>query len=123
SVVKIFTVAKRPNYLQPWDTGYQDNTTGSGAIIDGKRILTNAHVVSHQVFLQVRKVGDPKKYTAHVLFVAHDCELALLSVDDPSFFEGTVPVTFGDLPYQRDKVAAYGFPLGGDELSITEGVV
>src|SRR5207253_3884728 len=24
SVVKIFTVSKRPNYFQPWDAGYQD---------------------------------------------------------------------------------------------------
>ncbi len=123
SVVKIFTVAKRPNYVQPWDTGYQENFTGSGAIIEGGRILTNAHVVSNQVFLQVRKVGEPKKFTARVKFVAHDSELAVLTVDDPDFFKGTTPVAFGDLPYQRDKVAAYGFPAGGDDLSITEGVV
>jgi S1-C subfamily serine protease len=123
SVIKIYTVFRRPNYFQPWDTGYQESLTGSGAVIEGQRILTNAHVVSNQVFLQVRKVGDPKKYTAHVEFVGHDCELALLKVDDPTFFEGTTPVAFGDLPHQRDKVAAYGFPLGGDDLSITEGVV
>jgi S1-C subfamily serine protease len=123
SVVKIYTVFRRPNYFQPWDTGYQESLTGSGAVIEGHRILTNAHVVSNQVFLQVRKVGDPKKYTAHVEFVGHDCELAVLKVDDPAFFEGTTPVAFGDLPYQRDKVAAYGFPVGGDDLSITEGVV
>jgi hypothetical protein len=49
--------------------------------------------------------------------------LALLTVDEPSFFDGTVPVTFGSLPRQRDHVAAYGFPAGGDELSTTEGVV
>jgi hypothetical protein len=44
-------------------------------------------------------------------------------VEDPAFFQGTAPVTFGDMPFKRDKVAVYGFPLGGDELSITEGVV
>jgi len=58
-----------------------------------------------------------------VEYVGHDLECALLTVDDPSFFDGTVPVQFGDIPQQRDKVAAFGFPVGGDEMSITEGVV
>ncbi|MCY0725815.1 hypothetical protein OVW19_29165, partial [Klebsiella pneumoniae] len=51
SVVKIFTVTKKPNYYQPWDFGYQKSSGGSGCIISGKRILTNAHVVSNQVYV------------------------------------------------------------------------
>jgi S1-C subfamily serine protease len=123
SVVKIFTVMKPADYYQPWQMGYQQSGVGSGLIIEGNYILTNAHVVSDQVHLQVLKAGTVKKYTAKVKFVAHDCELAMLAVDDPDFFKGTLPVKFGDLPKQRDKVAAYGFPAGGEELSITEGVV
>ncbi|TBR23219.1 serine protease, partial [bacterium] len=114
SVVQIFTVIKEPDYYEPWKLGYQNNSGGSGVIIAGNRILTNAHVVSNQVFVQVRKTGDDKKYTAQVQFVAHDSETALLTVDDPEFFKGTTPAGFGTLPFQRDKVAAYGFPIGGD---------
>jgi hypothetical protein len=55
--------------------------------------------------------------------VAHECDLALLQVDDPSFFAGVKPLRLGALPRMRDKVAVYGFPMGGEELSITEGVV
>lgn len=123
SVVKIFTVTNRPNYYQPWVLGYQFNASGSGCIWPGHRILTNAHVVSDSVFIQVMKAGDTKKYTAKVEYVDHDREVALLKVGDPEFFQGTVPAELGDLPFQRDKVAVYGFPVGGDELSITEGVV
>lgn len=123
SVVKIFTVMKPADYYQPWQMGYQQQGVGSGLIMEGNVILTNAHVVSDQVHLQVLKAGDTRKVTAHVKFVAHDCELAMLTVDDPDFFKGTVPVKFGEMPHQRDKVAAYGFPAGGEELSITEGVV
>jgi S1-C subfamily serine protease len=123
SVVKIFTVTNRPNYYQPWVLGYQYNASGSGCILPGGRILTNAHVVSDQVFLQVMKAGDTKKYTAQVEYVDHDREVAVLKVKDPEFFTGTNPIVFGELPSQRDKVAVYGFPIGGDELSITEGVV
>jgi S1-C subfamily serine protease len=123
SVVKIFTVTNKPNYYQPWVIGYQYEASGSGCILPGNRILTNAHVISDEVFIQVMKAGDTKKYTAEVEYVDHDREVAVLKVKNPDFFKDTVPVVFGPLPSQRQKVAVYGFPIGGDELSITEGVV
>jgi len=123
SVVKIQTGFRTPDQYQPWDMGYQNTKYGSGFIVKGNRIMTNAHVVGDQVYIQVQKAGDTRKYTAKVEYVAHDCEIALLRVEDESFFEGTRPVKFGGVPMQRDRVAAYGFPTGGEVLSITEGIV
>jgi len=123
SVVKLFTIIKKPNYYHPWELGYQTQSGGSGCIFEGRRILTNAHVVSDQVYVQVLKAGDTKKYTAKVVHVAHDSELALLTVEDAAFFDGTVPVHLGDLPRRQAKVAVCGFPTGGDEFCVTEGVV
>jgi S1-C subfamily serine protease len=123
SVVKLFVTRSEPDYIQPWQMKNQTSATGSGAIIEGKRILTNAHVVSDQVFIQVLRSGQTKKFTAKVEFVAHDCDLALLSVDDEEFFKNSRPLKIGKSPNLRDKVAVYGFPKGGQKLSITEGVV
>jgi S1-C subfamily serine protease len=123
SVVKLFTVVKEPNYYRPWELSYQQTSGGSACIVDGQRILTNAHVVAHQLFVQALKPGDSKKYTARVLHVDHDRETALLTVDDPTFFEGTTPVRFGELPPRNAKVTVYGFPVGGNELCVTAGVV
>lgn len=123
SVVKIFTTMQEPNYYEPWREGSQEYVSGSGCVLVGNRILTNAHVVSNAIFIEVEKEGDSQKYIAKKEFVAHDCDLAVLKVEDPKFFQGTMPVTFGDLPFKRDKVAVYGFPVGGEEMSITEGVV
>jgi len=123
SVVKVLTGYRTPDYTQPWNMTYQKARSGSGFIVDGHRIMTNAHVVGDQVYLQVQKVGDTKKYTANVEYVAHDCEIALLKVQDESFFQGTQPVHFGGIPLQRDHVAAFGFPTGGEQLIITEGIV
>ena len=64
STVKIFAACRKPDYYQPWQTGWQYRTGGSGCIIAGRRILTNAHIVSDQEYLQVRKAGDPRKYSA-----------------------------------------------------------
>ena len=123
SVVKIFTAAQGPNYYEPWRVGTQEDVSGSGCILPGHLILTNAHVVTDQIFVQVLKNGDTQKYTAKEVAVAHDCDLALLKVDDPNFFKGTKPVTFGDLPAQGEPVSVYGYPVGGEDLSITKGVV
>ncbi len=123
SVVKIYTVTSNYNYDNPWQMGGQSNGTGSGCIIDGNRILTNAHVISNNTFIQVKKAGEATKYTAHVASISHDCDLAILNVDNPAFFKDAPPIKIGKLPEVRDKVAVYGFPTGGDEMSITEGVV
>ncbi len=123
SVVKIFTVSKRPSYYMPWQRKPQVAAIGSGLIIDGSRILTNAHVVSNNVFIEVKKANDPKKYIAMVQSIGHQCDLALLIVKDKSFFDGTEPLALGELPSLRDSVSAYGFPKGGNEISITQGVV
>ncbi len=123
SVVKLFTVIKEPNYYKPWELGHQHTSGGSACILPDQRILTNAHVVAHQLYIQALKPGDTRKYTARVLHIDHDTETALLTVDDPRFFEGTVPVTLGELPSRNADVTVYGFPIGGNELCITAGVV
>jgi S1-C subfamily serine protease len=123
AIVKIYTVYSKYDYDMPWQLSGQDRAVGSGCIIEGNRILTNAHVVADRVFIQVKRAGQAEKYNAAVAVVAHECDLALLQVDDPSFFAGVKPLRVGSLPQMRDQVAVYGFPIGGDELSITEGVV
>ncbi len=123
AVVKVITVASTPSYVQPWQSGMQSQQTGSGAVIEGGRILTNAHVVANQTYVQVQRQGDPTKYTAKVVATGHECDLAILEVEDEKFYKGVQPLDIGKMPKIRDKVAAYGFPIGGDKLSITEGVV
>jgi S1-C subfamily serine protease len=123
AMVKIYTVYTEYDYDMPWQISKQKEKTGSGCVIDGKRILTNAHVIADQRFIQVKHAGEAKKYVAEVEFVAHDCDLAVLKVRDDSFFTGVEPLPIGDLPKMQDRVAVFGFPEGGDELCITEGVV
>jgi hypothetical protein len=44
-------------------------------------------------------------------------------VDDPEFWEGVSPLEFGSLPRLQDQVAVVGYPVGGESISITVGVV
>jgi len=123
AIVKIYTIYRQFNYSMPWQMKGQKSRNGSGCIIQGKRILTNAHIVSDHAFIQVRRAGQTKKYTAKVETIAHECDLAILKVEDQTFFSGADSISLGDLPKIRDKVYVCGFPVGGDKLSVTEGVV
>ena len=122
SIVKIYTVFKTPSYDTPWNSKVQ-SASGSGVIIDGHRILTNAHVVANTTFLEVKRNGDTKKYHAKVEFVSHQVDLAIIKIIDDKFFDGVEPLKFGKRPKKEQKVAVYGFPLGGNTLSITTGIV
>ncbi len=123
AVVKLFITSNSMDYYHPWQTQGSYMKTGSGCIIKGNRILTNAHVVKDQTFIQVRKNSDPKKYTAKVEAIGYECDLALITVEDPQFFEGIDPVEMGELTQLQDTVTVIGYPQGGDKISITEGVV
>jgi len=123
SVVKVLVAANNMDYYRPWQAHGLRSSSGSGVIINGDQILTNAHVVADHTFIQVKKEADPKKYTARVLDKGYDCDLALLTVDDKSFFEGTTSLEFGELPKLLDAVNVIGYPQGGGKISITEGVV
>lgn len=123
SVVKLFTVSRKADFYQPWAFGHERQSGGTGCIVEGNRILTNAHVVRNAVYVEAMKEGSARKFPARIEFVSHDDELALLTVEDPAFFADTQPVVWGELPVRQAKVMVYGFPIGGDELSVTEGVV
>jgi S1-C subfamily serine protease len=124
SVVKIFSTMRYPDPFKPWTKQAPTEATASGVVIEGKRILTNAHAVLYasQVQIQANAAGD--KLSASVLAIAPGIDLAVLQVDDPSFFDTHPPVARASkLPQIKDPVLAYGFPTGGSSLSITKGIV
>ena len=123
SIVKIYTQKISPYYSDPWTMNSPEFNTGSGCIISNSYIITNAHVVADHTLIQIRKYGEAKRYIARALFIAHEVDLAILTVEDKSFFENTKPLEIGPLPHTQEEVLVYGFPKGGDTLSITKGVI
>jgi S1-C subfamily serine protease len=124
SVVKVFATMRFPDPFKPWTKQAPSDVTASGVVIEGRRILTNAHVVLYatQVQIQANAAGD--KVPATVLAVAPGIDLAVLQLDDASFFDTHPPVSRASkLPQIKDAVLAYGFPTGGNSLSITKGIV
>lgn len=123
SIVKIYTTTAAPDYFTPWRLLTPSQSSGSGSVIENNRILTNAHVVANASYVQVQKHNDPERYTGHVVFVSHSSDLALITVDDPRFFDDIDPLSLGSLPDPQKEVYVFGYPMGGRTLSITKGIL
>ncbi|XP_028786009.1 protease Do-like 9 isoform X2 [Neltuma alba] len=123
AVVKVFCVHTEPNFSLPWQRKRQYSSSSSGFIIAGRRVLTNAHSVEHHTQVKLKKRGSDTKYLATVLAIGTECDIALLTVSDDEFWDGVSPVEFGDLPALQDAVTVVGYPIGGDTISVTSGVV
>ena len=123
AVVRLNMVAAIPNYSVPWQTKGLMSGIGSGVVIDGKRILTNAHNVADTTFITVLKQNDDTPFEATVQAVDHECDLALLDVIDKSFFDDITPMEFGETPAVQTEVQVAGYPIGGLGVSVTQGII
>ena len=123
SVVKIYTVSQSENYRKPWQRPRPQGSSGTGFYIGDRKIMTNAHVISDAKNLQVKRSDRVKRYEARVLYAGHDCDLAVVTVDNDEFWEGMKPLEIGERSEMRSKVMTIGYPMGGNKLSVTEGVV
>ncbi len=124
SVVKVFATVRMPDPFKPWSKQSPQDYSGSGVVIAGKRILTNAHVVLYANLIQVQANGSGDKVSASVEAIAPGIDLAVLKLEDESLFATHPPLArAASLPDVKDPVMTYGFPTGGTNLSITKGIV
>lgn len=123
AVARIVTHRQRPSWYTPWDFLSIQQGSGSGFVVEGGLVMTNAHVISDARLLLVFLQGDPNPHQAEVHAVGHDCDLALLRLVEPEALSGRVPLPFGGLPPVRSTVETFGYPAGGREISSTRGVV
>jgi S1-C subfamily serine protease len=124
SVVKIHTTRREPEFARPWNKGNPQDTGGTGVIIDGKRILTNAHVVQYasQIFVQADQTTE--RVPAKAKFIAPGLDLAVVEVEKEGFFDDRPPLPVADeIPAIKQTVSVYGYPVGGEQMSVTQGIV
>ncbi len=123
AVIKISTFHQQYNQKMPWLTKKSISSSGSGFVIEGNLIITNAHVVTYSKYLEISKQNSSKKYVATIKHISHSLDLAMLEVSDKSFFNDITPLQLGDIPTLNSNVQTIGFPMGGKKISVTNGVV
>jgi S1-C subfamily serine protease len=124
SVVRILATQRFPNLLKPWMKQEPREITGTGVVIDGQRILTNAHLVTYAKQIYVEPYQSSDKLAATVERLAPGIDLAVLKVEDKTFWKNRPAVPrAADLPEGKDAVSIYGYPVGGSSLAVTKGTV
>lgn len=128
SVVKIFATYRGPDFARPWTKQAPQELSGTGFVISGNRILTNAHVVEQSTRIYVQPPNSADKLRAEVIGISQQMDLALIEIkkdDEREEFHSNHKVLelSESLPVIGSTVQAIGYPMGGEQVSITEGVV
>lgn len=123
SVVKVFAAKQSFNFIEPWKNNSILRSFATGFMVGNNRILTNAHAVSNAPYIQIRFGNNPKKYDVELEYISDDYDLALLKFTDESDIPKVKPLKLSESLKLKEKVIVYGYPMGGDKLSITEGIV
>ena len=147
SVLLVECTAASPSFISPWRYRDQQGSVGSAFAVEGRRILTNAHVVRDAVRLRVQRFGSAEKFPARIVAVSLECDLALIEIIDetvdphtgrhltspPLGASSRSEVFWRDLPCLEwaessvpelyDTVSVIGFPAGGQTICVTKGVV
>src|SRR5258706_13477402 len=82
SVVKVFATMRYPDPFKPWTKQAPSEVTASGVVIEGRRILTNAHVVLYATQVQIQANAAGAQIPATVVAVGPGLELAGLQLVD-----------------------------------------
>ena len=124
SVVKIVSTLRYPDRFQPWSKKSPVSASASGVVIEGKRILTTAHAVAYASDVQIGADEAGDKVAATVEGISPEIDLAVLKLDDDSFFTTHPPFKRAlKLPQIKNPVTAYGFPTGGAGIVTAKGTV
>lgn len=127
AVFKIIRSVSEPNWLNPSSSIKSEWRTGSAFAInisDRNFIITNAHCVGGNGIVQLLRRGTSNLYKAKIIAALEECDLALLEPMDASFWNGIQPLyMMKSIPNKGGRVYVMGYPLGGYNISVTEGVV
>jgi len=99
-----------------------ERSLGSGVIVDKRGyILTNNHVVEQATKIQVQLNGDNNRYTAKVVGVDEDTDLAVIKIDANKELP-TAKLGNSDGVQVGDWVLAIGSPFGL-QATVTAGII
>src|SRR3990172_1206939 len=101
SVVRVVTYMQRASWFSPWDVEPVTSGVGTGFLVEGGGVLTNAHVVADARMVLLFLYGDPEPHEARVVAAAHDADLALIEPVDRSLIDGVPRLSLGGLPGLR----------------------
>jgi S1-C subfamily serine protease len=92
SVVSVRVTGQDWNWRAPWEKQAPWTRMVTGLVVPGHRILATSTAFGNPLLVEAQKLGSEARTVAHVELVDHEGPLALISVDDPAFWEGLEPL-------------------------------
>ena len=124
SVIHFTNHSVQPMLMKPWKVGDPQTSTGTGFYLGDRLIITNSHVIHNNTSIRLERHGQPGNFAGKLLCESELCDLALLTVEDETFWEGVPAVELqAVVPSLDDTVIAVGYPLGAKSVTVTRGVV
>jgi S1-C subfamily serine protease len=124
SIVKVVSQVRPPNPIRPWIRQGPVELSGTGIVLDGRRILTCAHLVNYAREVTVQGRDGGRRVEAKVQAIGPGIDLAILAPTEPDFLRDRPPLPRAEgPPAMMATVLVYGYPVGGAGLSITKGIV
>ena len=129
STLKLQANLALPNYINPWSIGGTNtpSATVTAVSYDGEKyLITNAHAVMDEKYLKVKLDENSRELAVKSVWVDPTLDLAILkatSQDVADFLNEKMQATelVTDFQKQGTKVYAYGYPVGGQNRTVTEG--
>jgi PDZ domain len=92
SVVSVRITGQEWNWRTPWAKQAPWNRVVTGLVVPGPRVLVASSAIGNHLLIEVQKLGRDERWPARVRLADSEGPLALLEVDDPSFWAGLAPL-------------------------------
>ena len=140
AIVRIHAYGRTTNFVQPFQNAERTKSVGTGSFVEpppslaggaGSKlfVLTCAHVVdaADSVSVLIPLLSQNTEVPATVVSFVPEYDLAVLAIEDDAqhtfgSLTRTLPLGSSNTLKLRDKLTAYGFPLGHTALKVSEGV-
>lgn len=117
------------SYLSPWGGRTTSTSTSTAFVIEhngNKILMTNEHCIANAKFIVGRFAGNDKEFVLDIIRSDKDCDLAILSSNDPWFLETAIPLSLAPgmtVPKVGTKINMLGFPYGTEQCTSTRGII
>ncbi len=92
SIVSVIVNRRGYDWSTPWSMQRPWTNWMTGLVLEGKRILVAGGSLGDTTLVEVQKMGQPKRYRAHLELVDYEIPLGIIAVDDADFWTDLVPL-------------------------------
>ncbi len=116
-VVELAITYQRYLPRRPWAKSQPRTRAAMAVVVAGRRLLTSAQMVGDATLVRAEKFGGSARVPGRVVHVDPEINLALVEVDDPTFFDDLTPVRLAEALPTEGAVRSVRWKEGQLEVS------